>query len=185
MSSIDRNELVKLLAELSYRKGTFRLASGRESDFYVDVKQTVFRAEGARAIGELLCDRIEAADIHLVGGMALGAIPLVSATLSAAAARGYRLDGFFVRKDVKDHGTSQKLDGRFHGDDRIALVEDVVTTGASTLAAIEAVAAAGGRVVLIVTVVDREEQDGVLALERAGATVQSLATKSEIVAAAR
>lgn len=183
MPSADRATLVKLLAALSYRKGTFRLASGRESDFYVDVKQTVFRAEGARAIGELLCDRLQAHGITLVGGMAVGAVPLVSIALTAAAARGYELDGFFVRKDVKDHGTSQKLDGRFRADARIALLEDVVTTGQSTLLAIDAVEAAGAKVALVVTVVDREENDGVRALEARGAVVESLATKSEIVAA--
>ena len=183
-NNTDRQTLVRLLASLSYRKGTFRLASGRESDFYVDVKQTVFRAEGSRAIGELLCDRLEAHGITLVGGMAVGAIPLVSAALTAAAARGYALDGFFVRKDVKDHGTSQKLDGRFRADARIALVEDVVTTGASTLLAIDAVRAAGGTVELVVTVVDREENDGVAALEATGAVVETLATRTEIMAAA-
>lgn len=180
----DRENLVRLLASLSYKKGTFRLASGRESDFYVDVKQTVFRAEGSRAIGEALCDRLQAHGITLVGGMAVGAVPLVSIALSAAAGRGFELDGFFVRKEVKDHGTAQRLDGRFRADARIALVEDVVTTGASTLAAMDAVEAAGGKVVLIVTVVDREENDGVGALEARGAVVESLAKRTEIVAAA-
>lgn len=180
----DRQNLIRLLASLSYRKGTFRLASGRESDFYVDVKQTVFRAEGSRAIGEALCDRLQAHGITLVGGMAVGAVPLVSIALSAAAGRGFELDGFFVRKEVKDHGTAQRLDGRFRADARIALVEDVVTTGASTLAAMDAVEAAGGKVVLVVTVVDREENDGVGALEARGAVVESLAKRTEIVAAA-
>lgn len=184
MPTADRAALVRLLATLSYRKGTFRLASGRESDFYVDVKQTVMRAEGARAIGESLCDRLQAHGITLVGGMAVGAVPLVSVALAAAATRGLPLDGFFVRKDVKDHGTAQKLDGRFRADARIALVEDVVTTGASTLAAIDAVEAAGGKVALVVTVVDREENDGVAALEARGAVVESLATRTEIVSAA-
>lgn len=183
MSAIDRATLVRLLATLSYRKGTFRLASGRESDFYVDVKQTVFRAEGARAVGELLCDRLQAHGITLVGGMAVGAVPLVSLALSAAAARGVKLDGFFVRKDVKDHGTARKIDGRFRADARIALVEDVVTTGMSTLAAIDAVEAAGAKVALIVTVVDRQETGGTAALEARGAVVESLATRAEIVAA--
>ena len=185
MAAVDRDNLVRLLANLSYRKGTFRLASGRESDFYVDVKQTVFRAEGSRAIGEHLCDRLQAHGIELVGGMAVGAVPLVSIALSAAAGRNYHLDGFFVRKEAKDHGTAQKLDGRFRADARIALVEDVVTTGASTLAAIDAVEASGGKVALIVTVVDREENDGVASLRARGAIVESLARRSEIVAAGR
>jgi len=183
MSTATRADLVNLLAALSYRKGIFRLASGRESDFYVDVKQTVMQSEGARAIGELLCDRLQAHGIELVGGMAVGAVPLVSVALAAAASRGYSLDGFFVRKDVKSHGTAQKLDGRFRPNARIALVEDVVTTGTSTLAAIDAVEQAGGKVVLVVTVVDREENDGVAALAARGAAVESLATRTEVMAA--
>ncbi len=184
MAPADRATLVRLLASLSYRRGTFRLASGRESDFYVDVKQTVMRAQGAQAIGDAICERLEAHGIALVGGMAVGAVPLVSVALVAAAARGFALDGFFVRKEAKDHGTAKKIDGRFRADARIALVEDVVTTGASTLAAIDAVEAAGGKVVLVITVVDREENDGAAALAARGAIVESLATRSEIVAAA-
>jgi orotate phosphoribosyltransferase len=183
--SNDRKALAALLAELSYRSGTFTLASGLESDFYVDVKQTVFTARGSALIGAMLCDRLQEAGITSVGGMAVGAIPLITAALDAAAARGYALEGFFVRKDVKDHGTSRKIDGRFNPDATIALVEDVVTTGESTIKAIDDVEAAGGKVVLVVSVVDREENDG---LERLGARVgrvDALATRTEIVAAAK
>ncbi|HYC56372.1 MAG TPA: orotate phosphoribosyltransferase [Candidatus Binatia bacterium] len=184
MSAANAAALPRLIAQLSYRKGVFRLASGRESDFYVDVKQTVFRAEGARLVGEMLCDRLIEHGITLVGGMAVGAVPLVSLALSAAAGRGYALDGFFVRKDVKDHGTAQRLDGRFRADAKIALLEDVVTTGGSTLAAIDAVEAAGGKVALIVTVVDRQEEDGLMRLAARGAVVETLTTRAQIVDAA-
>lgn len=179
-----RESLAQLLATLSYKYGVFRLASGLQSDFYVDVKQTVFHAEGARLVGELICNRLARHGIALVGGMAVGAVPLVSVALVAAARRGYPLDGFFVRKEVKDHGTAQRLDGRFRVGAKIALVEDVVTTGASTLAAIDAVEAAGAKVALVVTVVDREENDGVRRLAARGAIVESLTTRSEIIAAA-
>lgn len=181
---VSAEALARLLAVLSYKHGVFRLASGLQSDFYVDVKQTVFHAEGARLVGELLCDRLARHGITLVGGMAVGAVPLVSVALATAARRGYPLDGFFVRKDVKDHGTAQRLDGRFRADAKIALVEDVVTTGASTLAAIDAVEAAGAKVALVVTVVDREENEGVLRLAARGAIVESLTTRSQIIAAA-
>jgi len=175
--------LANLVARLSYRKGTFRLASGRESDFYVDVKQTVFTAAGSELVGRALCDRLQAAAVTSVGGMAVGAIPLVSAALSEAARRGYGLDGFFVRKEVKDHGTSAKIDGRFDVSATIALVEDVVTTGESTLRAIEAVEAAGGNVSLIVAVVDREENDGMARLRERAPDVQALLTRADILAA--
>ena len=183
-SGTTRDELAHLLARLSYREGTFRLASGKSSDFYVDVKQTVFSAAGAALVGKLIYDRLASAAIELVGGMAVGAIPLVDAALNEAARRGRALDGFFVRKEVKDHGTAATLDGRFDPAKRIALVEDVVTTGESTLRAIDAVERAGGRVIEVVVVVDREEDDGLANIARRVARASALTTKSAIRRAA-
>lgn len=179
-----RDELVAILARLSYRKGEFKLASGRTSDFYVDVKQTVYTARGACLIGQLLCDTLESLAIESVGGMAVGAIPLVDAALNEAARRGWQLEGFFVRKDPKTHGTGAKLDGRFDPCKRIALVEDVVTTGESTLKAIDAVEAAGAVVLCVVAVVDRQEDDGLKRIAERVPQVQALATKAAILRAA-
>jgi orotate phosphoribosyltransferase len=108
----------------------------------------------------------------------------VDATLHEAARRGRALDGFFVRKEIKDHGTAAKLDGRFDPAKRIALVEDVVTTGESTLRAIEAVERAGGRVIEVVVVVDREEDDGLANIARRVSRTSALTTKSAIRRAA-
>jgi len=180
----DAEVLARLLARLSYRHGRFRLASGKESEFYVDVKQTVMTAEGARLIGRLLFERLYAHGITLVGGMAVGAIPLVMSALSEAGERNHQLDGFFVRKEAKDHGMSRRIDGRFDPTRPIALVEDVVTTGESTLQAIDAVEAAGGRVSMVLTVVDRQEAGGLENLKRRVAEVEALVTRSQIVAAA-
>ena len=179
-----QEELTKMLAELSYRHGDFTLASGKKSDFYVDVKQTVYTADGARLIGEVFLDFMKSHGIELVGGMAVGAIPLVDATLNAAARDSYPLDGFFVRKEAKSHGTAAAIDGRFDAGKKIALLEDVVTTGASTLRAVELVRDAGGEVAVIGAVVDREEDDGIQALETSGAVVFALCTRTEIVGAA-
>jgi orotate phosphoribosyltransferase len=180
----DRETLVRMLARLSYRRGTFKLASGKSSDFYVDVRQTVMTAAGAALIGRMLCDRLRAHGIRCVGGMAVGAVPLVTAALTAAASDGLDLDGFFVRKEAKDHGTARKIDGRFDANARIALVEDVVTTGESTLAAIDAVEGAGGKVALLVVVVDRQEDDGIRRLAARAAQVEALATRSDVERAA-
>ncbi len=177
-------QLASLLARHSYRRGTFTLASGKTSDFYVDVKQTVFTPDGTRLIGELILDELEKRDITLVGGMAVGAIPLVTATLAAAAGRDYPLEGFFVRKQPKDHGTAKLIDGRFHDAARVALVEDVVTTGESTAQAAAIVEEAGAAIDLIVVVVDREEDDGMKRLASTAGEVVALATKTEIVRAA-
>lgn len=177
-------ELIRLLSQLSYRKGTFRLASGKSSDFYVDVKQTMYTAAGAWLVGKMICDVLESRSVELVGGMALGAIPLVDAALNEAARRGRSIEGFFVRKDVKDHGTAAKLDGRFDARRRIAILEDVVTTGESTIRAIDAVEKAGGRIACVIVVVDREEDDGMRNIGRRCNDVVALATKSGIQRAA-
>jgi orotate phosphoribosyltransferase len=173
-------QLLQLLSRLSYRKGTFRLASGKTSDFYVDVKQTVYTAAGSALVGRMICDLLAIRSIELVGGMALGAIPLVDAALNEAARRGWTTEGFFVRKDVKDHGTSAKLDGRFDRAKRIAILEDVVTTGESTIRAIDAVEQAGGEVACVIVVVDREEDDGIGNIARRCGDVVALATKTGI-----
>ena len=180
----DREALVEMLARLSYRRGTFKLASGKSSDFYVDVRQTVMTASGAALIGRMLCQRLRAHGITCVGGMAVGAVPLVTAALTAAADDGLALDGFFVRKEAKDHGTARTIDGRFDAKARIALVEDVVTTGESTLAAIDAVESAGGRVKLVVVVVDRQEDDGIGRLAARAPRVEALAARADIERAA-
>lgn len=179
----EEQRLASLLAELSYRRGTFRLASGKQSDFYVDVKQTVLRADGSALLGKLLMRHICEHGITAVGGMAVGAVPLVTATLCAANDQGHRLDGFFVRKQAKDHGVERRIDGRFDPTARIALLEDVVTTGQSTIEAIGAVEDAGGVVSLVVAVVDREEDDGLARLQRRVPLVRTLTTRTQILAA--
>jgi orotate phosphoribosyltransferase len=178
------DEITRLLAELSYRRGAFRLASGKETDFYVDVKKTVYTARGAALIGRILFDRLAALSIDLVGGMAVGAIPLVDAVLSEAGRKGAVVDGFFVRKEPKGHGTNARLDGRFDPSRRIALLEDVVTTGHSTLQALDIVEAAGGSVMCVLAVVDREEDGGLQRIAARVADTRALTTKSAIRRAA-
>jgi orotate phosphoribosyltransferase len=173
-----------MLAQRSYRRGTFKLASGKTSDFYVDVKQTVMSSDGAALVGRLLFEKLQAAGVRCVGGMAVGAVPLVAAALVAAANAGCLLDGFFVRKEAKAHGTARRIDGRFDPAATIALVEDVVTTGESTLQAIEAVEACGGRVTFVVTVVDREDDDGLRRLAARVGRAEALVTKTDVQRAA-
>ena len=174
-------QLAELLARLSYKEGEFVLASGHKSDFYVDVKRTIMTPTGTRLAGELLWDRLRHAGVDCVGGMAVGAVPLVSAVLAAAAARGDdSATGFFVRRDVKGHGTSKKIDGRFDARATIGLVEDVVTTGESTILAIDAVEAAGGSVAAVISVVDREENEGIANLARRVPVVDALVTRTMI-----
>jgi len=155
-----RAELLELILDVSFRRQKVTLASGAESDFYLDLRQTLMRPRGLALSGALVLDRLLAGPpVHAVGGMAVGAVPLVSAVLAAAAARdpATSLLGFFVRKQTKQHGLAKRIEGGFEPGQTVALVEDTVTTGGSTLEALDAVEAEGGKVVRVLCIVDRGE----------------------------
>jgi orotate phosphoribosyltransferase len=155
-----RRELLELILAVSFRRQRVVLASGRESEFYLDLRQTLMRPRGVRLAGELVLERLlEKSPVDAVGGMAVGAVPLVSAVLAAAAARepATPLVGFFVRKQAKGHGLGRRIEGGFAAGQTVALVEDTVTTGGSTLEALDAVAAEGGKVARVLCLVDRGE----------------------------
>jgi orotate phosphoribosyltransferase len=155
-----RRELLDLVLEVSFRRERVTLASGAESDFYLDLRQTLMRPRGVALAGALVLDRLLAGPpVQAVGGMAVGAVPLVSAVLAAAAARdpATALLGFFVRKTPKQHGLAKRIEGAFEAGQTVALLEDTVTTGGSTLEALELVEAEGGKVVRVLCVVDRGE----------------------------
>lgn len=166
-----RAELAALLATRSARRGTFTLASGRTSDLYIDARLTTMSPDGLALIGPLALDLLAELgwQVDAVGGLTLGADPIAYAvayasTLGRAPAAWVR--AFTVRKQAKTHGTGQRIEGPFRTGDRVAVVEDVITTGGSALQAIEAVRAAGGVVVGVLAVVDREE-GGSTAIEAA------------------
>jgi orotate phosphoribosyltransferase len=155
-----RAELLELILAVSFRRQKVTLASGAESDFYLDLRQTLMRPRGVALAGALVLDRLLAGPpVQAVGGMAVGAVPLVSAVLAAAAARdpATALLGFFVRKEAKKHGLARRIEGGFAAGQTVALVEDTVTTGGSTLEALDAVEAEGGRVARVLCIVDRGE----------------------------
>ena len=155
-----RAELLELILDVSFRRQKVTLASGAESDFYLDLRQTLMRPRGLALAGALVLDQLLAGPpVHAVGGMAVGAVPLVSAVLAAAAARdpATALLGFFVRKQAKQHGLARLIEGGFEPGQSVALVEDTMTTGGSTLKALDTVEAEGGKVVRVLCVVDRGE----------------------------
>lgn len=180
-----RDQLLRLLATLSFKLGDFKLSSGATSDYYIDCRQTTLHAEGARLVGRLVYDLIvkERWKPQAIGGMTLGADPIVTAVsiLSAqsivtrAPARTKPLDypdefmihGFLVRKAEKQHGMGNKLEGFKKQGARAVIVDDVCTTGASTIQAIEAAKEAGFTIVGVVCVVEREEAGGRAAVEKA------------------
>ncbi len=178
-----RTRLISLLATRSARRGTFTLASGRQSDLYIDCRPTTMFPEGLATIGPLGLQAILARGWHAdaVGGLTLGADPVSYAIAYASQLAGTPIRAFTVRKEAKSHGTGKVIEGAFEPTDRVIIVEDVITTGGSALRAVEAVRAAGGTIVGVLAVVDREE-GGREAIQAAGLEVETLVRASEIVA---
>lgn len=161
-AAAERRELLELILRYGFEKRRVVLSSGRESDFYLDLRATLMRPRGIELAGRLLFERLAAGPrVEAVGGMVVAAVPVVSAVLLAAAARGGAawadLAGFFVRKEAKQHGLGKRIEGAFRAGQTVALVEDTMTTGGSTLAALDAVEAAGGKVTRVLCIVDRSE----------------------------
>ena len=158
----DKARLIELLKELSYRRRKVILASGRESDFYVDGKQTTLHAEGAALVGKLMLRAIRERDpsVRGVGGLTLGADPIATATsVMSTLDGGPHLHAFLVRKEAKGHGTKRYVEGRGNLPDGtpVAIVEDTSTTGGSAWKAVERARGEGLDVRLLLTIVDREE----------------------------
>lgn len=181
----DRQRLQTILLEKSYRKGSFTLTSGKTSDFYIDGKQTTLSAEGGYLCGRLLYDLIREADepIGAVGGMTLGADPLVTAVAIVSYLEKAPIPAFIVRKEAKGHGTGSSIEGlkNLPAGCRVALIEDVVTTGGTLLTVIDRVEAAGFTVGLVVTIVDRQE-GGAETLAARGYPLKALFTREQLQA---
>jgi len=176
--------LVGLLRERSVLHGDFLLASGRRSPHYVDCRRTTMHAVGLALIGELGLSAIRDAgwDPAAVGGLTLGADPVAYAVARASAATPLPVHAFTVRKAVKSHGAQRRIEGCFEPGMRVVVVEDVITTGSSALEAASALAEAGGTVIGVLAVVDRQE-GGREAVERAGYPVRALVTLAQLLAA--
>ena len=181
-----KRRLAKLLLEKSYREGEFTLSSGRKTDYYFDCRQTALHPEGAWLIGNLFADMIRDIPAAAVGGMTLGADPLVTATSLAARQQGRILAGLLIRKEAKGHGAGQYIEGLANvtPGDRVIMLEDVVTTGTALLNACRRAQEAGLTIAAVCAILDREE-GGREALAAAGFALQSLFTRRELVAAGR
>jgi orotate phosphoribosyltransferase len=157
-------KLTRLIRTRSYREGQFKLASGKESTFYIDMKATTLHPEGASLVGRLVVEAILESGLPCegVGGMTLGADPIATAVSLAAFAKGKIWPAFIVRKEAKDHGTARYLEGseNLRAGAPVVVLEDVVTTGGSSLKAIERIREAGLNPVAVVTIVDRETGGG-------------------------
>ncbi len=178
-----RQLLLERLAERAYRHGTFTLASGRSSDHYVNCKPVSLSGEGLALLGEQLLTQVESEAVA-VAGLTLGADPLVSAVALHAALAGRALDALIVRKQAKGHGTGAWLEGPLPpAGSTVTVLEDVVTTGGSSLKAVTQLREAGYQVNRVVTIVDRQE-GGLEAMTAAGLELRSLFLLEEIAATA-
>jgi orotate phosphoribosyltransferase len=183
-------QLLSLLARISFKLGQFKLSSGGTSDYYIDCRTTTLHAEGGRLTGHAILELLESnhIDAGAVGGLTMGADPIVSNVATASAWRAQSkpgaplLHGFLVRKAEKAHGTGRRIEGFCREGARVVIVDDVCTTGASTIAAIEAAQEAGMTVAAVVCIVEREEANGRPAVEAAakGAPFLRLFTANEV-----
>ncbi len=180
----DYQSLVQLLTQKSVRRGQFKLASGKISDLYIDVRMTSMSPEGLSQIGPLALQAIRSTgwSVDSIGGMTLGADPIAYAISYASSLITPSLRAFTVRKDTKLHGTGKLIEGPFAPGDHVVIVEDVITTGFSALRAIEIITNAGGYVQGVLALVDRKE-GGRETIERKGYTVLSLIPIDHIIAA--
>jgi len=193
MTTDNRTTLLNLLARISFKLGDFTLSSGGKSDYYIDCRTTTLHAEGARLTGLAILDLLAQHRLNpaAVGGLTLGADPVVSAVAIASATRAQQhpgsllIHGFLVRKAEKSHGTARRIEGFSEPGAPVLIVDDVCTTGASTITAIEAAKAAGMKVIAAVCLVERQEAKGRPAVEAAceGAPFFALFTANDVRAA--
>ncbi|HKW18395.1 MAG TPA: orotate phosphoribosyltransferase [Terriglobales bacterium] len=160
-----RHELLRLLATKSFRLGDFKLSSGGHSDYYIDCRTTTLDARGAQLTGQLFLDEIRNRGwkVDAIGGLTMGADPIVV----AVAVTSGTLNGFLVRKAEKQHGTGQRIEGFREKGARVVIVDDVCTTGSSTVQAIEAAREFGFEIVGVMCLVEREEAGGRVNVEKA------------------
>jgi orotate phosphoribosyltransferase len=147
--------LLELLKERSFRRGEFRLTSGETSDYFIDGKMTAVHSEGAYLIGEVLYEWTRDLQIDAIGGLQVGAVPLTAAAVIAYHRHGRPMEGFWVREEVKSHGTQKRIEGGLRQGSWVAVVDDVFTKGGSTMKAVEAVREAGCEVAVALALVDR------------------------------
>ena len=178
----ERQRLLDLFTRLAYERRKVILTSGKESDFYLDTKQATLTAEGHYLVGRLVLAEVRSLvpDVQAVGGLTMGADPIASAVSLTSFLADRPIPAFYVRKEPKGHGTQQWIEGRkgIPEGARVCVLEDVVTTGGSTLKAIERCRQEGLDVGGVVALVDREE-GGKAAVEAAGVVIRSLFQRSD------
>lgn len=183
LNPAQRARLIEIVKQRSFQSGAeMKLASGRTSSFYFNMKPTMLHPEGAQLIGQLVCERLAGENVDMIGGLEMGAVPLASAVTAISSVQGAPLPAFFVRKQTKEHGTQALIEGLAPDESlqgkRLVVVEDVTTTGGSALKAVDVLKQAGGEVALVLTIVDRLEGAGD-AFAAAGVAFDALLTTDD------
>ena len=177
-------ELIEVIKQRSYRRGKFKLASGAESEFYFNLKPTMMAPKGAYLSAEALLVRIRSENVDYIGGLEMGAVPVIACVAALSHQDGKPVDTFFVRKKPKDHGTQDLLEGLALGESlagkRVMIVDDVATSGGSIIKAADVARAAGAIVETALVIVDREE-GATAALATAGIRLLSALKKSDFL----
>jgi len=182
-----RQRLIELLAERSFKysaEPTFKLASGRMSNYYIDCRTVTHSAEGKHLIGSIIYEMLKADDVQAVGGMTMGADPIACSVSYAAFLDKSAMASFSIRKEPKGHGLGKQVEGDVRNGDRVVIVEDVITTGASTIKAVEAARREGLVVVKVVALVDRQE-GGREETRKHVPAVEAVCTRAELLEAYR
>ena len=179
-----RARLKEIIRARSFGRGEIKLASGRTSDFYFNLKPTMLDAEGAALLAELTVEALANERIDYVGGLEMGAVPIAGAIAQLSFMKGKPIQAFFVRKKPKEHGAKLSVEGLAPGESlrgkRVVVVEDVTTTGGSAIKAVDAVKDAGGEVAFVFTMVDREE-GAAETFRNAGIAFRSLYRAAEVL----
>lgn len=176
-----RNKLFMLLRERAFKRGRVVLASGKESDYYFDMKPAMLDPDGAGLMADLILQELQGVTADAVGGLEMGAVPLIAPVAMRSPAFGRYLPGFFVRKAVKDHGTKKRVDGNDIAGKTVVILEDVTTTGGSAMDAVKVVEDAGAKVALVISILDRGEGAAEL-YAKAGVPFKSLFKAEEFLA---
>ena len=179
-----RTRLARMIVERTFRyrdDPPFTLASGKQSNFYFNCKPTTLDPEGMNLVGNIIFDMLEDSEVSAVGGLTLGADPMANAVAVISYQRNRPIKAFIVRKDAKGHGTKSAIEGNLKEGERVAVLDDVITTGKSTIIAIEKAREAGFIVDRVITLIDREEENGRENIAQHVKRVESIFTRTDIM----
>lgn len=179
-----KERLIEIVLDKTFKYSEdppFTLVSGRRSNYYFNCKPTTLDPEGMNLIGEILFSMLEKTDVTAAGGLTLGADPIANAVSVISFQKGRPIKSFIVRKDAKDHGVKKSIEGSVSPGERVVVLDDVITTGGSTITAIRQAREAGLAVERVVVLIDREEENGRQNIEAEGVVVDAILTRTEIM----